>query len=469
MKTAVIRSTWMDGYGYRLDCQPYLGGALETKMLLEKLPLTKQPLHTLTAGFDGGIYNGPKFSRTYVDSPEYGIPFLGGSSMLQADLSDLPLLSRRQAETRLLRHLEIQPGMSLISCSGTIGNMVYARKDMSGMWSSQHIMKVVPDTAKIPPGYLFAYLSSKFGIPLVTSGTYGAIIQEINPGHIRDLPVPRLGDDIETEIHDHVERAAQLRCKARDQFQAAIEDFERTAQLPASIAIRAEHGVSFVVVKSGQLRGRLDTNFHRTYHYDALQPFLTGGFKSTTVAAFATSVVEPVRFKRIEHSDPDAAIPFYGTGSLADVDPEPIYNIARFPGIDRYRVNENTVLIPRSGQIYGIIGTAFQPIGRVLKSAVTEDAIRVNCPTKELAGYVFLALRSEWGKRQLKARAFGGSIPHLDVNNVGAVLIPDLPVAEVARLGRKACLVAEFRSMAIDEEKQAREKVVKAVESATEE
>src|SRR6478672_1567293 len=103
MKTTVIRSTWMEGYGYRLDCSPYLGGALETKVLLEKLPLRKDPLHTLTAGFDGGIYNGPKFSRTWVESPEFGVPFLGSSAMPRADLSDLPLLSKKLAYGRQLR------------------------------------------------------------------------------------------------------------------------------------------------------------------------------------------------------------------------------------------------------------------------------------------------------------------------------------------------------------------------------
>jgi type I restriction enzyme S subunit len=169
----------MDGYGYRLDCQPYLGGALEMKVLLERLPLRKDKLQTLTAGFDGGIYNGPKFSRTWVESQEHGVPFVGSSAMLYVDLSDLPLLSKKQAYGRQLRHLELQSGMSLISCSGTIGKMVYARRDMAGIWSSQHILKVVPDPAKIPSGYLYAYLSSKFGVPLIVSGTYGSIIQSL--------------------------------------------------------------------------------------------------------------------------------------------------------------------------------------------------------------------------------------------------------------------------------------------------
>ena len=54
-------------------------------------------------------------------------------------------------------------------------------------------MKVVPDPGRIPPGYLYAFLSSKYGVPQIVGGTYGAIIQHIEPQHIANLPVPRFG------------------------------------------------------------------------------------------------------------------------------------------------------------------------------------------------------------------------------------------------------------------------------------
>ena len=89
--------------------------------------------------------------------------------------------------------------------------MAYVRPDMDGMWSfSEHVMNVVPDPDRILPGYLYAFLSSKFGVPLVVGGTYGAIIQHIEPHHIANLPVPRLGEKIETRVHRLIQEAAEL-------------------------------------------------------------------------------------------------------------------------------------------------------------------------------------------------------------------------------------------------------------------
>lgn len=451
MKTSVVRSTWLPIGGYRLDCSPYLGGAIETEILLEELPVKKEPLESLTKA----IFNGPQFVRNYVTDPEYGVPFMTGSTMLLADLSDLPLLSKRDAQGTKLRHLKIEPGMSLISCSGSIGKMSYSREEMKGVWSSQDILKVVPDPERIPPGYLYAFLSSKFGVPLITSGTYGAIIQHLEPQHIAKLSVPRFGAALENEIHTLIEEAARLRTEANQRMMEAMEEYHQKTGLKKCIERLFPSTFTWISVSSAGLQGRLDTNFHRAYHLLALEPFSRGDIRSCSVGSRAKKISEPLRFKRIEIND-SSAIGFFGTGTLGDVDPEPLYKIVGGAGAEPYRVDPFTLLVPRSGQIYGIIGRCFQPIGKVLNSAITEDAIRIHCESPEVSGFLFLALRSPFGLRQLKARCFGGSIPHLDVNNIGAVLIPDLPEKAIQCLGNLAMAIPRLRNQAIDQESKAR-------------
>jgi type I restriction enzyme S subunit len=204
----LVRSAWLEEGGRRLDCNPYMSGALEARDTLKQLKVRKDALHTLTTGYLGGIYNGPMFKRNYVESSEHGVPFISSGSMLLADLSTLPLLRKKDAESARLSYLRLRPGMMLISCSGTIGRMTYVRPDMDGIWSSQDVLKVAPNPERIPPGYLYAFLSSRYGVPLVVSGTYGAIIQHIEPEHIADLPVPRFGNSFEDRVHQLVSGAA---------------------------------------------------------------------------------------------------------------------------------------------------------------------------------------------------------------------------------------------------------------------
>jgi type I restriction enzyme S subunit len=209
-----VMFSWLLEEGTRLDAPPFLSDAVEARFLLKRLAVRKDRLSSLTSGHDGGIFKGPMFSRTFVEDLEHGVPFLGSSAMLQADLSNLPLLSRKAALSHRLRFLRLEEGTTLVSCSGTIGRTVYVRPDMAGMWSSQHIMKVVPNTDLISPGYLYAFLSSRFGYAQLTAGTYGAIIQHIEARPIAKLQVPRLPDSAEEGIDRLVAEAADARTKA---------------------------------------------------------------------------------------------------------------------------------------------------------------------------------------------------------------------------------------------------------------
>lgn len=190
-----IPSTWIEHNGRRLDCGPYMSGAAEIRELLKNHKTDMLP--SLTIGHNGGIYNGPQFARNYVIDAEHGVPFLTTTFMMQGDLSHLPLLSKKDAHSRKLSFLRVEEGMTLISCSGTVGRTVYARSDMNSVWSNQDMLKIVANSNKILPGYLNTYLCTKFGVPFIVSGKYGSVITHLEPKHFADLLVPRLGKEIE--------------------------------------------------------------------------------------------------------------------------------------------------------------------------------------------------------------------------------------------------------------------------------
>ena len=145
--------------------------------------------------------------------------------------------------------------------------------------------------------------------------------------------------------------------------------------------------------------------------------------------------------------------------------PKPNYFLSKTQrDMESYIVTQKTILIPRSGQIAGLIGTAVFPYGDLINGAVTEDAIRVNCHCDIDAGFLFVALRSEYGIRQLKARSYGSSIPHLDVNQIGQALVPRADTNDLEEIGKMGLEVAAMRDQAIQVENQAIAVVERAIE-----
>lgn len=408
MKAKAVPSAWVHRSGLRLDARPFLSGAIEARVIIESGRFRREPLHAVTAGHNGGIFNGPQFSRNYV-SPEHGVPFLGSSAMLRADLSGLPHLRKRDAVSPKLSFLRLQPGMTLISCSGTIGRMVYVRPDMDGIWSSQHIMKVVPDPSRIPSGYLYAFLSSKFGIPMVTSGTYGAIIQHIEPEHIADLPVPRLGAEFEHEVHELVERASHLLAAYQSGVNGATGDFF------ASVGLRD-------ITAEGWHRGGPDVGFEevfprvesfRSLNFNPRFKEICNRVRSRDWRPLG-KVCEPGtlqrggRYKRIDAS-PEHAYRLVGQKHLFWLEPEGRWVARSALGPD-VLVEPGSILIAAQGtlgesELYCRAEFAWGP---AVDNAYSEHILRVVADENVIyRGCLYAFMRSETAFRMLRSISVG--------------------------------------------------------------
>jgi type I restriction enzyme S subunit len=441
-----------------------MAGALEAKLLLESMQAPKDRLQDLTRDGISGIFHAGRIKRMWVDSPAHGRPFLSSTKILQADLSNLPFISKKAVAEN--PRLPLHAGWTLITRSGTVGRMAYARPDMEDYACSEDVLRVVPDVEKIPPGYLYAYLSSKFGVPLVVGGTYGAIIQHIEPEHIANLPVPHLGAAFETKVHELVERAAQLRSDAAQLLVDATAELEKLVKLPRLEVPPSATPFGTCAVSSSGLQARLDGFFHSRFHTDALRHLARTQTKA--LAELASGIVEPLRFKRIAVDDAVFGVPFFGTSPLFWTDPTPNYFVSRkMRNIKHYLVDRKCLLIPRSGQLSGIIGSVVLPYGDIVGGAVSEDAIRVYFESEEEAGFGLVALTSEYGRRQLKARAFGSSIPHLDVRHIGLVRVPDPGAEQRKQLGKKGARVAQLRDEAVRIEREARTLLEAKIENGT--
>lgn len=415
-----VASSWLVREGWRLDAAPFLSGKVEALLALEKIPTER--LADLTHGQEGGIFRRPQHNRHWVSDPAYGVPYLGSSDILLADLTHLPLLKRTFAESPRLACLRLKEGMTLISASGTIGRTVYCRPEMDGMWSSEDVMKVVPDPEKIPPGYVFAFLKSKYGSLLVTAGTYGAIIQHIEPEHLSDLPVPRLGKKFEKNIHIKIDRAAKLRSKSSELFSFAEETLHDTLKIPRPSLLHSYNSPLISSVSSGDVTLRFDAHF---FNKRALDSRVSWDRVPNIPLLEAAEVWIPNIFKRRYAPDKSFGYPYLTGGDVFTLMPEfKNYLLRPVAENGRLLLKKGMVVVQDSGQVGGLIGQSVI-IGQQLHGyAATNNMVRILAKDVADAGFIFALLRSEHGRRLLEREATGTSIPHLDESRVEKIPIP---------------------------------------------
>lgn len=463
-----VRSGWLADQGLRLNASPYLSGAYETKKLLERLPGTQQ-LHELTAGHDGGIYNGPQFRRSYVSDPEHGVPFLGSVDMLEADLTNTPLLLSKDAKSSKLAYLEVEPGMTLISCAGQVlGRVFYARPDMRGFWSSQDLIKVVADRNQVSPGYLYAFLKSRFGIPVITARSYGSSIPHLEPVHIADLPVPRFDRGTEEEIHGYVQAAADLRAQFQAGVTAATRDLFESAGLPELLDIRwhdqpRETGfavqrpevISLRALNFSPRANRLAERLREVPHR-SLGDICRGGKLQTGA-----------RFKRID-ADPAYGVRLIGQRQAFWIKPEGRWINPNEAPADILQQDE-TVLIAAHGTLgeNEVFGRSILVTGTWNKHAYSQDFVRVFSGSPEISGaYLFAFLRSDVAFRLLRSMSVGGKQQEYHTVLLREMPVPECKPADRERIAETVRQAYRWRDEADDLEDRAQELLDAAVRAA---
>lgn len=453
-----VPSSWLEHNGRRLDCGPYLSGAMEAKELLRRLPVDKEPLASIT----DGIFHAGRESRQWVESDEYGVRFMGSTDVLASDLSGLPLIARKQVQAN--RNFTIRAGWTLITRSGTIGRMAYARPDMDGIACSEHVMRVVPNGTKTKPGYVFAYLSSKFGLPIVLSGTYGSIIQSIEPHHIADLPVPRLGV-VEDQAHALIQKAADYRVKATELIQEAISSLSDQLGFE-SIHPKKPERPSVSLQSSSLVLKRMDSFYYSSENLSARSAFDAacanhGGCELGSVA----DVWIPGIFKRQYVDDPSFGTPYYTGKEIYELSPTTNLYLKKTVA-EQYRLllQQGMILIQDSGQVSGLIGHPVM-VGRNLDGAsCTNNMVRVLAPTGADTGFIFALLSTNQGVRLLKREASGSSIPHLEEGRIKRLLIPWPRESVRNAIGQKILEAIELRDDAVIAEDDARTLVEHTIE-----
>ena len=457
MKIKSISSKWLENNGCRLDCGPYMSGAFEARMAIAALKAKKTSLADLTEHGLSGIFKGKMIKRIFVQDKGHGVPFLNTSNMLESDLRHVPRIPKRVADTD--SDCYVEPETILISAAGTIGRSVFAREDMTGMFACSDIMKVIPDTEKIPSGYLYTFLSSSFGVPLVTAGTFGSIILHIEPSDLQGIQVPRFSNQFEGEVDNLIKQASKLRTYAVKLINASRAYFDIVGD--GILKDQQEYPI-ISTVSSKNVINRLEAAYYDPTA-ETISARITKG-RHKYVRDLCKEVSLPGIFKRIYIDDAEHGAPYYLGGAIFWLEPINKKILSRKTSLfDDVQIRNGTILIQAFGQKGGLIGRVAW-VGKHLELACTTHMlVRVIAKDDSLSGYLFAYLSSDIGYAQIIRLPFGGSIPHFSEGQVANIPVPLFEDEQIEEINDNVLKAMAFRDEALQLERGARRMVSQAI------
>jgi hypothetical protein len=277
-------------------------------------------------------------------------------------------------------------------------------------------------------GWVYAYLRSPQALAMMSGSQYASVIRHIEPHHLANLPVPQVSKSVAEDFGRRV--AAIVACRndaarLRDEAEAAFADAAGTPT-----ASDPEHGFTVNVGRVQSGRRRLEA----AYHAPQVQAIIRNFKKWQPLGEITGRIWWPSRFKRV----------FADNGSLY-LSPDDLFTTNPY-GLKRvvvegkkdiadFAVEAGWILMARSGQTYGLNGSATLTTEDHKGFFLSEDMIRIQPQEGARAGYLLTALtHPDLGRPLLIREAYGMSIPHLDPQDVAAFPVVRLGKATEDRI-----------------------------------
>lgn len=264
------------------------------------------------------------------------------------------------------------------------------------------------------------------------------------------MPIPTVDDVTAAEFSHRVTRILHFR---NEGHRLTLEAEARLEKALGPLRVNDWGDEGFTIKASKAFLGgrrRFDASVHNP-GVAAIRRHLTKhgeGFSS--VAETGYDVWLPARFRRVPAED---GVLLVESAALVEVNPDIDKRIAEVDFGDPYRgrVLPGWLLVARSGQVYGINGTAVLATEALANHVISDDVIRVapNPDCRVRAGYLLVALSHPlFGRPLVKSLAYGSSIPHIDPTDLVEHKVVRLKPAEEFAIADLAEASAKARAAA---------------------
>lgn len=284
---------------------------------------------------------------------------------------------------------------------------------------------------------------------MMKAAQYGHIIKHLETGHLNALPLI----SVDTLLRAEFERQANDIIEKRNRAYALTIEGERLFEEAFGEFTPTDFGERGFVAKASQVFGsprrRLDA-----WHYN---PSVKAIHKHLSKRATAWSLLHelqfkvwlPTRFRRVNAGD---GVVFLDSSDLFETNPDLTKRIADTDFGDRYRgrVEQGWILLSRSGQIYGLNGSAMI-CGHCHENKVVSDHIIRIAPDRPQCrvGYLLIVItHPKLGRPRIKSLPYGSSIPEIEVFDAERFPVPRLDSGTEDRIADCAEGAARLRDEA---------------------
>lgn len=416
----------------RLDAGAYSVAKVEALTAIEQCRLIKTPFGKLCGTIWHPVQNQARsnFKRVYTKKA-HGDPYVGSREMFFFPLRPEKFLSRAFPK---LQELRVPEGWLLLSRSGTVGNALYCSKKLAQCLITDHAIRIQPLSA--PAGYLYAFLACKYGKPLISSATYGAIVSELEPKHLSVLPVPMADPAIQQSIHDRIIRAYELRDTANDLLESAEDKLHGALRL----APFSDEDVEYIgdkerakafTIPMDELGERFDAAHHVPFARSALHKLQKCAVPLQTLKESGVSVFIPGRFKR-NYVETNSGTVYLVPSQITLIRPYDIKYLAKSQAAEspEYLLETGELLVTTDGTI-GRLHLVTEAMRGWFGS---NNLARLRSATVDL-GFLYAFLATPFGQHQICREIYGGVVDHINDHHLETVWLPQLPMGAQQTIG----------------------------------
>lgn len=421
---SVLLSEVLNNYN-RFEASAY---SLEAKNAREEINNSKYPSKKLYGnnGFSDTAFYPGRFKRTYISNGERSIGFLGSSEMLEINPKPVKYLNKEQED---LKSLFVKRGDVLLSRSGTIGNIAYVSKTLQNFLVSEHSIRLRNIEYS---GYIYAFLKTPIGQCLIKTNTFGSVVSQIEPKHLENIEIPNPPEILKKEIHNLIVKSYDLRDESNDLIDEAEKLLIQELKLPPIEDFKPKYYNQNSEIRNFEVSlSKLNNRFDASYHVPIVDCIIehlkahSKALKKIGDEDISARIILAGVFKRTYVKESEG-VPFLGGKDIMQLSPSVEKFLSRKVHEKLIKksleVRENMLLITDRGTIGNVMIVPKHFEGW----AVSQNVIKVEFASDDIAGYVYTYLNSQYGQVILQRETYGSVINMVDDKNIERIPIPIL-------------------------------------------